>query len=198
MRLLIDGYNLLHATKWLDAEGDDQTPPNIPAAEQDLLARLAKELSGTSLRATVVFDAAPDTPFWVPMRSTIHGIEVVRAVDRATADEMLVEMIEKDTGPRDLVVVSTDHMVRDAARKRGATCVRSEEFWTWLAATARTQAIAADKAADKPEYITPQEVRSTVNQFEQHRAISPKTDPRARRPRRPRLVIRKRRTRRLR
>ncbi|MGI9455556.1 MAG: NYN domain-containing protein [Aeoliella sp.] len=145
MRILIDGYNLLHAT---DLFGAGASAGTLQGSREALLAFLAAALSAGERRATtIVFDAAGAPP-GLP-KSTHHDHLTVRyARGYADADTLLEEIIENHRAPRGLTVVSSDHRVQRAARRRGAKYVDSEH-WYVDRVRARRAAYSRDEAEAK-------------------------------------------------
>lgn len=126
MALLIDGYNLLFAAGFSDPS---PTAPRLAHARLALLDFVASSVDPAERpRTTVVFDAA-QAPCNLP-RELLHREMLVRfAVGYASADELLEELIRRDSAPRRLVVVSSDHRVQRAARRRRATAIDSGEWY---------------------------------------------------------------------
>jgi len=136
MRILIDGYNLLHAA---GVFGETRGPGGFEASRRALLDALARLLGDTRAKATVVFDAA-DAPPGLPARMVHDGIQVVFARDYPSADAMIEDMIEEHDAPTSLTVVSADNRVITAARRRRAKAVPSGEWFAELRAAARQPA----------------------------------------------------------
>jgi predicted RNA-binding protein with PIN domain len=112
---LIDGYNLLHATGMLC--GPAAGPHGLEKARRRLLGYL-RHLHGDEARAvTVVFDAAGAPP-GVPAEQDYHGLRVRFAVGHPEADDLIELLIREAAAPRDLHVVSDDHRIQHAARRR--------------------------------------------------------------------------------
>ncbi len=129
MPLLIDGYNLLHAT---DIFGDETGPSSFQRSREALLAFLATSLNDAERpQTTIVFDAA-EAPPGLPSHYTVEGLQVVYARDYPDADTLLEEMIEEHPAPRGVLVVSSDHRVQRAARRRGAKYIDSERWYAEL------------------------------------------------------------------
>jgi predicted RNA-binding protein with PIN domain len=146
MTLLIDGYNLLHASGVFPATSTSPTLENARLALLDFLAAsLAEKLVG---RTTVVFDAA-NAPPGLPREWTHRGLAVRFARRGGSADELLEELIAAAPDPRNLLVVSSDHRVQRAARQRGASFADSESWHRQLTAdiAARSR---PSQAGDKP------------------------------------------------
>ncbi len=113
--LLIDGYNVIApvgpprigATGWLARERDT------------LLDRLAKHLPPpVAHRTCVVFDAK-ERPIGGTAVFARAGIEVRFAVQHAEADDLIEELIEAHSNARQLTVISSDHRLQAAVRRRG-------------------------------------------------------------------------------
>jgi uncharacterized protein len=116
MPYLVDGNNLFFAFRKV---GDD-------LGRSGLAKRLGQLADITGQRVAVVFDgAAPHGALAEQVGD--ERIEVVFSAPR-TADEVLCERIAADSAPKRLVVVSTDHEIRRAARRRRCQAIRSEDF----------------------------------------------------------------------
>ena len=119
MAIIIDGYNVLHTSRWLTSswKGVDRRRFCM------LLAQLA---SHRDEKITVVFDAEPtgsSAVFSPPV-----GLEVIYSGHSRTADDLIIQMVNSSTGPRHLTVVSSDRQVAAAARSAGAKVVSSDTF----------------------------------------------------------------------
>jgi predicted RNA-binding protein with PIN domain len=138
MKILIDGYNLLHAS---GVFGKARGPRGFEASRQALLDTLGLLLGDDRHHATVVFDAA-DAPPGLPDRSRHDGIEVLFARHHPSADALIEELIEDHHAPGHLTVVSADNRVIAAARRRRAAAVPSGTWFAELRAArpARTEA----------------------------------------------------------
>ena len=129
MRTLIDGYNVMYAAGLL---GGKLGPDGLRKIRHRFLNDLAAWLGPVEAhQTTVVFDAS-DPPAGLPRQSRHKGLTVVFAVEDAEADERLEWLIAHDSAPKSLTVVSSDHRVRDAARRRKARVISADEFWTML------------------------------------------------------------------
>jgi predicted RNA-binding protein with PIN domain len=147
MPLLIDGYNLLNATGIV---GSRAGPPSLGRSRLALLNFLAASIDPHDIpHTTVVFDAH-DAPPGLP-RVVQHGGIVVRfAAKYETADELIAELIRADSAPRRLVVVSSDHEIQRAARRRRAKAVDSDAWYADLIRVRRERAETADDAPARP------------------------------------------------
>ncbi|MFL5243926.1 MAG: NYN domain-containing protein [Gemmataceae bacterium] len=111
---LIDGYNLLHA---MGALSGRLGPHALERARGRLLGLLHGCYGNEGNQVTVVFDARGAPP-GVPGKLEYHGLHIAFAVDQQEADDLIELMIEKESTPKKLTVVSDDHRIQKAARRR--------------------------------------------------------------------------------
>src|SRR3990172_4944849 len=134
MPLLIDGYNLLHVSGIF---GQGSALTELHRSREALLAFLATSIGPAERpHTTIVFDAAGAPP-GLPQTLLHDGITVHFARDYADADAMLEDLIAACDTPRSLTVVSSDHRVQRAARRRRAKAVDSERWFAELCAERR-------------------------------------------------------------
>ncbi|MFO0926891.1 MAG: NYN domain-containing protein [Gemmataceae bacterium] len=142
MSFLIDGYNLLYALGRL-------TRRSSRAAAVAARRWLADQLSDV---VTVVFDG------------TVPGDEV-RELQRRTqarirfsggqsADDLIEDLIAAEARPRELTVVSNDHRLQTAARRRGCNVLTCLDYYEQQVMRPRTPAAPVPVPAEddvKPE-----------------------------------------------
>ncbi len=122
--ILIDGYNLLHASGVFGSGGRT----SLESSREALLDWLAESLSEFQCaRTTVVFDAR-DAPPGLPRTAKKHGLQIRFAPRDCEADDVIEELIGQHSAPRSLLVVSSDHRLHRAARRRRATAVDSDHW----------------------------------------------------------------------
>lgn len=125
MRVLIDGYNLVWGAHFVGRGAEEGT---LRGSRLELLDLLARTLPTVELpEIMVVFDAA-EAPPGLPTRARYEGIRVRFAAEYDDADALLEEYIQQHTAPRQLTVVSSDHRVQRAAKRRRAVAVDSEDW----------------------------------------------------------------------
>jgi predicted RNA-binding protein with PIN domain len=160
MTLIIDGYNLLHASGVFGAERGSRGFEQSRVALLDLLCEL---LGDRATDTIVVFDAAR-APDGLPGRLVHRGIQVWFAREYPDADTLIEELVEDDTAPSHLVVVSSDRRLQVAARRRRAKAVSCEE---WLADARADRRRRTQRAADeKPAAPSPADVEYWKKYFE--------------------------------
>jgi predicted RNA-binding protein with PIN domain len=127
MRILIDGYNLMHA-KGLVPPG--RLSAGLHHARRRFLDAVAERLGAIDRASTtVVFDAAHPPPDRAH-ETTYKDMTILYAVGDENADARVETLIAAHPAPRSLTVVSSDRRIRQAADRRRAKCIDSDEFWT--------------------------------------------------------------------
>ncbi|MAT70714.1 MAG: hypothetical protein CMJ58_14460 [Planctomycetaceae bacterium] len=127
MALLIDGYNLLHAAGIF---GRGRGGGSLQRSREAMLRFLAASIDDAERqRTTIVFDAT-DAPPGLPRSVTVADMLVRYAATYADADELLEELIATHNAPRSLLVVSSDHRVQRAARRRRCRFIDSDEWYS--------------------------------------------------------------------
>jgi len=163
MALLIDGYNLLNTTGIAGPEGKAST---LERSRLALLNFLAEALDPhEAAHTTVVFDAHSPPP-GLPKVIEHRGLTVRFAARYPDADSLIEELIRADTAPRRLTVVSSDHRVQRAARRRRARAVDSH---VWHAEMVRRHHQRRESSPAKPAPptlpLSPEEVAYWLEQF---------------------------------
>ena len=129
--LLIDGYNLLYAT---DITGQGRDAGTLQAARQALVDFLVNSLRNNLLERTIIVFDANNPPPGLPRRVRQAGLLIHYATGFPNADELLKQYLEVHTAPRQVLVVSSDHEVQRAARRRRADYIDSDVWYRKLLA----------------------------------------------------------------
>jgi predicted RNA-binding protein with PIN domain len=119
--LLVDGYNISHAAWYQDP---------IARQRSRLVDALAELHARTGVEVEVVFDGAdvdrigdrPARPA-VRVRFSAPGVE---------ADDVVLELVDAAKTQRPVIVASSDHRVRDGARRRGANVIGARQLLSAL------------------------------------------------------------------
>lgn len=163
MSLIIDGYNLLHASGILGGSG----PGGLERARRGLLGFLANSLSEKQRAKTVIVFDAHDPPWGLSRRAEYEGITIYFASRHADADSLIEELIAQESAPKRLTVVSSDHRLHRAAKRRKATAVDSDR---WIAEVRRARQSAGDagpQETQKPDGpFSPGEVEFWLREFD--------------------------------
>jgi uncharacterized protein len=119
-RLIIDGYNLLHADPALDGHRRD-----LATARQRLVRRIEQSAAQFAAQITVVFDGRErgrDAAFDAP------GLEVLFSPSNRTADGMIEQMVHDAPHPERLLVVTSDGTEQQVVSAFGASVISCREF----------------------------------------------------------------------
>jgi predicted RNA-binding protein with PIN domain len=165
MRLLIDGYNLMHAVN---------LPPGklVPQTLRKLRLRFLNALADAlgpidSHQAVVVFDAAT-SPEHLPHEMQHKGVTVIFAAADENADARIERLIAQHSVPKNLTVVSSDHRVRQAGARRKAIVLGADEFWSRIHAPKKDKTAPAAHSVEphKQESLTPEESAYWLETFQ--------------------------------
>lgn len=162
MALLIDGYNLLHASGILGRGVGAGSLERSRAALLDFLADSLdpRELAG----ATIVFDARGAPP-GLPRVTQHRGLTVRFAPKGSDADQEIEQLVAQSSAPRRLTVVSSDHRLHRAARRRKAKVIDSDQWYAQVVHR-RIDGLRAKTTGRKPSAPpTESEVRYWLRQF---------------------------------
>jgi predicted RNA-binding protein with PIN domain len=120
-RVVVDGYNLIHAMPELARlVGTD-----LERARDALVSKLAVYRSWRNVRVTVVFDGHGTS---APQTRPPGGIEVVFSRAPQTADAKIKNMLALERSPRSWTVVTSDNSIVLFVRDYGAKTIPSAEF----------------------------------------------------------------------
>jgi uncharacterized protein len=159
---LIDGYNLLHA---MGALGGRVGPHGLEKARARLLGMLHGALKDRAPAATVVFDAARALP-GANAEHDSRGLRVLFARNKEEADDVIERLIRQCSAPKALHVVSDDHRVQQAARRRHCRVCSCEHFLTLLEHL-RQATHELTKQPEKKEQLSAREVKRWLAEFEE-------------------------------
>jgi predicted RNA-binding protein with PIN domain len=148
MALIIDGYNLLNAS---GVFGRGRGPKALEQSRMALLDFLAEYLDPDELSETRIAFDAKDAPPGLPRESTYRGLTVQYAARHKEADDLIEELIRAESAPRKLTVVSSDHRLQRAARRRKATAIDSDAWIGQVVARRRERERAVAEADVKPK-----------------------------------------------
>lgn len=162
MALLIDGYNLLNS---VGITGRPGRGTSLKRSRTALLNFLVATLDPAELRqTTVVFDAI-DAPPGLPRTAGHHGISVRFAARHSDADSLIEELVKAHSSPRRLTVVSSDHRVQRAARRRRARAVDSDLWYMEIVRQRRRRERPPPAPVRKPGPLSEMEVEEWLARF---------------------------------
>ncbi|VAX39947.1 hypothetical protein MNBD_PLANCTO02-1642 [hydrothermal vent metagenome] len=154
--LIIDGYNLMHAAGMARLQYGRGDLERCRNAFINLLSLAISEEQAA--RTIMVFDAfgAPDN---VSRKYLIAGMTILFASPGSDADTAIEEMIADHSSPRQVLIVSSDHRIQKAARKRRAQSMDSDVFLLELEKL-------AEKRKKQGEALPPQKFGHRITELE--------------------------------
>ena len=151
MRILIDGYNLLHE---IGFHGDLSESGELEVARVRMLDKLSEYLTEEERRNTIIiFDAGSRSPK-LDRQYTRHSIQVEFAVDYLDADAKIQELIRSNNVPKQLLVISSDHRIQRTAKARRANFLDSDQWLDLL--ESRSESDETETVAKAPSKTEPQ------------------------------------------
>jgi uncharacterized protein len=166
MSLIIDGYNLLYMAGIV---GQGRGPGGLERSRLALLNFLAESLTPQEIAKTIVVFDAKEAPWGAPNTVEHRGLSVQFAARWPDADCLIEELILRDSAPRRLTVVSSDHRLQRAARRRKATAVDSDVWYGELVKKRSARLNKAQKISERPMVpLLAEDVEYWVRQFGGH------------------------------
>jgi predicted RNA-binding protein with PIN domain len=159
MPTIIDGYNMLHAMGRLTARDGKHA---LEAARRWLLLQLTSAKT-TIDDVTVVFDAVA-APSGAPAAEEHARVHFVFSHGQ-TADDLIEEIIRGESNSRSLTVVSDDHRIQRAARRRGCEVLGCLDYYERLQHPVSSLEAKVPELPAKPEAATPEETRKWLEAF---------------------------------
>ncbi len=148
MALLIDGYNLLWGANIAPLDA------NLAHSRKGLVRLVANLVDDAERpKTTIVFDAAQAPPHR-PTQSGFRGLTILFASDYDEADALIEQLIAEDAAPKRLTVVSSDHRIQRAARRRRARAVDSDVWFNQQLGRRRDHVAKLPKAEKPPTPLT--------------------------------------------
>lgn len=157
MPLLIDAFNVLHTTGVL--------PPEQAGIDVDDLIGLLAVSRYQRQAITLVCDGSGRD---VEDPGCCGGVEVRYSGSGRPADDLIIDRINRDSAPRQLLVVSSDQEIVRAARRRKCRTLRSDTLLHQLAADL-DRAAHPKPGPGRPNVIAPlprSEVQRWIEAFE--------------------------------
>ncbi len=156
MPFVIDGYNLLHAMGLL---GGPAGPNQLAKARAGLLGLVAA--AHTADPATIVFDARRAPPG--VDTEEVHGRVRIEFATDEEADDRIEWLIAHNPAPKKLVIVSDDHRLQQAAKRRGCLAWKCDEYLNWLDKERRKRR--EGPTTEKPAGVGPMETDRWLTTF---------------------------------
>ena len=116
MPALIDCHNVLHV----------DMPPNLAGLDEERLCRLLARGPWRGEKVTIVCDGVVKPGG--PRRSPAPTVKLIYSGRGRSADATIIRLIDADSAPRRLTVVTNDREIQKAARRRRARVWPSEKL----------------------------------------------------------------------
>lgn len=165
IRIIIDAYNLIFQCGLQPKNLD--SPLALHRTRQRLVQELADRIDESRRpQVLLVFDAknprGHSTPDLVG-----QGFKIAFARDYDDADTMVIELLQKHSQPRQLTVVSNDHLIQTAATRRDATAIDAD---VWFDSLVRLEGLtngpAPSHGSGKPKVmLSDAETQELINEF---------------------------------
>ncbi len=124
MKLIIDGYNVLHA---LDPY-KILLEKSLESARDQLIHDAMVYKASKEVDILLIFDGAPDV--LVPRQEmNIGGVHVLFSRAPMNADSLIIEKIKKDKRKSGIIIVTHDHSIKSYAKSAGCHCLSPQEFY---------------------------------------------------------------------
>jgi len=118
MLILVDGHNLIAALPDISlAEADD---------EEKLILKLRRYRARTGRQIAVFFDAG--AAFQTAKKKSQGGLKIRYAPHNSTADRLIINRLKKIRNPAEVLVVTSDRAIQQAARRAKVRVMSSAEF----------------------------------------------------------------------
>jgi predicted RNA-binding protein with PIN domain len=157
---LVDGYNLLHAMGILKGRAG---PSGLHKARLGLLGLLHAVYGEDSVDVTVVFDAASCASDRA--EENYQGLHIRWAIDHPSADDLIEGLIQHCAAPKQLTVVSDDHRIRDAARRRECKVLGCFDYLEWLERHRQKRLKDERRQPSKPQQVSDKDSQYWLSQF---------------------------------
>jgi len=126
--LLIDAYNVIHATPDLRAA----MHPHLETARDRLAERLRPIHDCEGIRIALVLDSRNSR---LEVEHPFGGdtFEFIYAPAELTADGVIERIVRRARKPEEVTVASNDNLVRESVRAARAIALRPDELFDWAA-----------------------------------------------------------------
>ena len=123
VRILVDGYSLLHA--WRDLASGE--PRHSATARDALIAELTQYADSTHTPITLFFDGS-GAPAGTPKPCTPDGLEIIYSTKGKTADDLIERTAHRLKPYGEAIAVTNDFAERDTVISLGGMAQSCEEF----------------------------------------------------------------------
>lgn len=159
--LIVDGYNLM----FINEKGKSKIK-DIEKAREHLLILLSKYYLRKGTFITVVFDSgASGFKYGLKRKLEKLGLEIIFTPKDSSADDYIVEIVNKSKNPEGIKVITSDHHIKDEIEKCNAKSISSREFMKEILQTIATEQDFDIEYYAKEHGISEREVGYWMRQF---------------------------------
>lgn len=144
--LFVDGYNVLHAWRWLSAS--NTRGAEFQNARERLIETVRVMHDVDRFDVTIVFDGRGSATA-EDAAAMEAGFTVLYAPADRTADGVIEALVAAHAEPRRCVVVTADHLERETVTAAGASCLSPDDLAAWCERSRARVAGAAARRAGK-------------------------------------------------
>src|SRR5205085_12093636 len=94
-----------------------------------------------------------------------HGIHVHFAIHVEEADDLIELLIQHDSAPKRLTVVSDDHRIQQAAHRRNCAVLGCADYLEWLERHRQERRRQVVHSPGKPETVSQEETEHWLQEF---------------------------------
>ncbi len=123
MHYWIDGYNLLFHIS--------SSKASFRKKREDLIIELNTQATRLNIQITIIFDAF-DKEKNLDMRTHYGDLEIIYSTSKQTADESILDSIERSRSPSNICVVTADNDLARKAKALKANILSLKEFLGFL------------------------------------------------------------------
>lgn len=121
-KIIIDGYNLIKSAKQ-----DFPQSVDLAGEREHLIKILNSSVNLRNQQIIVIFDGRSDTKAF--SAADYPNIRIIFSKNRIKADDIIQELIRKDSRPTQIELVSSDREIQFTAKGHGAKVTESKNFW---------------------------------------------------------------------
>jgi uncharacterized protein len=168
--LIIDGYNLMHA---MGLARRSYGPGDLERCRNRLIQRVTSALDRpVAADSVIVFDATAAAPR-DPPQAHQTPLQVIYSKDGRDADAEIELMLSCHSSPKQVLIISSDHRLHKAARRRKARCMDSEDFCVQL----ETSHDGSIRKSPSARPLAPSSTREKQHQPKKHHPTPPLSEP---------------------
>jgi predicted RNA-binding protein with PIN domain len=158
-KIIIDGYNLIKANPDLFSKMSDLESQRTHILK---ILQSAPALLGQDI--LLVFDGTSGHNF--PAAEKKGRIQFIFSGKNREADEVIQNLIRKNAAGQKMLVISSDHSIRNTARDHRVSAITSQEFWKTLLGSDPKTRPATNESSSSNRQLSDNEVQEWLKLFQ--------------------------------